>query len=204
MPANCTPKIRVLTRRSPMARSLIDLTQPREPLLEIADVFRVDIIADAFEMPDFEGHVRFVFNQGENWAPPTPVLDYDSDDDIPLRRAPLIDFDKLFCDAWWMILFADVLPERHLEDLLGTNQWQVWWCFHGVAGGYQSLFTRAGILELRERYRSLPKIQQDLILDAFNFYADEREYFLFLQMLPWADDWHSTVEFLHDNRPDRP
>ena len=199
MPANPQPKIRVLTRRTGLANTFRDLFQPMDPLLEIADVFRVDVIAEAFEMPDFEGHVRFIFNQGEDWRPPTPQLDYSDDDDIPLRRSDLINFDKVFADAWWMVLFAQQLPEHHLEDLVSDNQWTVWWTFYGHPEGYQSLFTRAGILELRERHRSLPLVEQHLILDAFDIFAVREDYKTLLRMVPFADDLVSTTRFFADN-----
>lgn len=184
------PKVRVLTRRTGVARSN---WLPREPLLEIEEIFRIDVVAANFEVPDFDPHVRFVINEGEDWRPPSPPDYYEPEPEFE------IDPDDSGISNWVNWLYLGILSQggydAGLAKLANSINWATWWQEGGSLDGYQDLHSLNGLCELRRRYQALPDLEKNIIIDFWEYLEIKGDHKNQLRLAAYFDDlseaaWH--------------
>lgn len=178
--------------------------------LEIQEVFRADVVAEAFGLPRPEMFVRFIFNQTDqgyhNWHlydPNAPVeFGYDpqwddsSSESIPEpdETGPIDWIDAVF----WTIFGSDatVHPARSINLLAESSNWRAWWARNGHLDGYQLLFTVAGLEEHRRRFRSLEEPERLLIRDTWDFMVENHnDEETILCSFPHLSDLPSTMRY---------
>lgn len=168
--ARCVPKpkVQILTRRSGIhANPLLNVT----PIVEIAEVFRIDVIGEAFEgFPDAPHYVRFVFNQEQfnvdNWElydprrrPHTPEYEESSsfefdEDDFKMTLHQMQ--DSLGCVLFYNTgdLPSGRWPLQHAQYLAQSPSWRQFWRDHPVTAGYTDFLSIDGLMALRNRVQN--------------------------------------------------
>lgn len=200
MPAHrfSRPQVRLLTRRAGIEGRPVD---PDEPLLEIAELFRLDVVAEAFEMPDFEGFVRVEITQGEDWRLPSPIWapatpEPESEPEEPEDPTSQVDW----CLALYQIVFSrsEGAALRGAEELAESTNWRRWWSANGLRDGHQDLFSRQGLLALRAKYRDLPEPLQDIVFDTWRFISGS-DYTQELQLFCLAGEPGKCMIYFAEN-----
>lgn len=187
--------IRLLTRRSGLrAHSYFN-----EPLLEIAEVFRFDAVRDAFELPDFEGHVRFVFTQGDDWRPPTPPgeEEFEIPDwmfDVASETSTVYtqpDPPLKVCDAN-RLLYHTVFgqdPEitrSAIHELAHSTLVYLWVDIGGDLTA--QLFTEHDLEALRARYWAQDPLEREIVYDIYNLLDSRDQLVAAVQLFAFIDD----------------
>lgn len=178
--------------------------------LEIENVFRADVVAEGFGLPQPEMFVRFLFNQNDqgyhNWQlydPHAPVeFGYDPEWDAESSESiPLPDEtgqDDWVSDMHW-IMFGSVsstLPAICIQDLAASVNFRAWWARNGHPDGYQLIFTVAGLEEHRRRFLALDEAERDLIEDTWNFMKENlNDEATLLCAFPFLSDLPSTMRY---------
>jgi len=202
------PRVQVLVRPPPRGGvNPVPLGPQAE--LEIQNVFRADVVAQAFGLPEPEMFVRFIFNQTDqgyhNWFlydPNAPVefgydpqLD-DSSESIPdLDESGPVDWVD---DIYW-ILFGSVSspwPARCITSLASSTNFRAWWSRHGHPDGYQLIFSIEGLEEHRRRFQSLDESERNLIEDTWNYMKQNlNDDAIVLCSFPFLSDLPSTMRY---------
>lgn len=211
------PRIQILTRRSG-----INATPWRQeqPLLEVFEVFRIDVLAEAFEgFPDAPHYVRFTFNQEQNnlddWElydparlpqtplyEPTPEMSVDSRDyDLDIRTMWDYAYICIFqedCD-----FVEPFIKEVRFDALANSQAWRDFWRVHLPADGHQDMFTYQGLRLLHRDALQLHHMQFFKMRNSFGagFEVDDLNCSMALSALAYAGNYDKFMARLRECFP---
>jgi len=167
------PVVRLLTRRKGMG-----VNRPRpfiDPLIEVAEVFRIDVIAQAFEHEDPPFRVRYIFNKSSEWERDYPLELPDLN--IPQFSPVAFWADKLFK----MIYEGDFRPLYDIDFLNGANpgDFRVTWEEFGNRGApcwgedsAEDFFSPIGLLQANGSLGVLDQEDRDTCIAIVRWIID--------------------------------
>jgi len=132
MPTNCSrPIVRLLTHGTGVRRHW---NQPA-PLPEIAELFRIDVLAEVFGIEQFPQHVRFVFTKPDHMFEAFP-LELDQEFDLPEPAQTPAQAALMWSRLLFAIIFEGDLHLATQIDFLSTRpgSFRLDWELYGNRG----------------------------------------------------------------------